>query len=546
MTDFIKRLLSANRFSLVLLAISSALTGILNALFIGIVNYCLTSKSGARQDFALMFVAICVAIIVIRHYHRYIALIVAHKVTNQLRLQLVDVIRRCSAVKIEEHGRARLLTILTYDINTLSAFILSVPLMFAHMAFLVGAAGYLAYISDIYVFGSLMLAAAISIWGYFKVTTYAQGLVKKVSVQHELIMSHLTDLIGGYKELKMKPEMGEAFVADYLAPANQELAELQVKIGIQHSFGLNFGQTAVYVLIGVVIFGLPEAFHRDTGVLIGYVIAILYAASPLEAIIENYPIFARANVSVKRISALEQELIQSHEIYAPRKIARSMAFSTLTLKGIEFSYMGKVREKINFGPFNLNISSGEVVFLTGGNGCGKTTLAKLMCGLYRPSRGQVLMNGRLIDDASISDFRSQFSTMFSDFYILSHSPGLYDIERLRHHPMSETFGLSDVLRAECETIPVTALSQGQKRRLAILIALVDCCPVYIFDEPGAELDPGFKNLFYEIVLPELKAKGKTVIVVTHDDNYFSGADRVLYLRDGKIHSDTLVCEERHA
>ena len=78
------------------------------------------------------------------------------------------------------------------------------------------------------------------------------------------------------------------------------------------------------------------------------------------------------------------------------------------------------------------------------------------------------------------------------------------------------------------------LSQGQRKRLALVTAMLEDRPFYVFDEWAADQDPQYKEVFYGELLPGLRARGKGVIVVTHDDRYFHVGDRVLKLEEGKI------------
>jgi putative ATP-binding cassette transporter len=89
-----------------------------------------------------------------------------------------------------------------------------------------------------------------------------------------------------------------------------------------------------------------------------------------------------------------------------------------------------------------------------------------------------------------------------------------------------------------------ALSTGQRKRLALVVAYLEDRPFYLFDEWAADQDPSFKAVFYEQLLPELRARGKAVIVITHDDRYFDLADRLLKLDNGQIVSDTAPARAR--
>ena len=85
----------------------------------------------------------------------------------------------------------------------------------------------------------------------------------------------------------------------------------------------------------------------------------------------------------------------------------------------------------------------------------------------------------------------------------------------------------------------TRLSRGQMKRLAYLVTCFDNREIYIFDEFAADQDPVFKKYFYYTILPELKEAGKTVIAVTHDDNYYDACDRIIKMDNGKIVNEPL-------
>jgi putative ATP-binding cassette transporter len=78
------------------------------------------------------------------------------------------------------------------------------------------------------------------------------------------------------------------------------------------------------------------------------------------------------------------------------------------------------------------------------------------------------------------------------------------------------------------------LSTGQRKRLALLTAYLEDRPIYVFDEWAADQDPSFRKVFYEELIHDLKAEGKTILVITHDDRYFHLADRHFEMRDGQM------------
>lgn len=380
----------------------------------------------------------------------------------------------------------------------------------SHFAFLIGATIYLVYISDLFLSGWMIFVAMIAIFLYARVMSFTKGLFKKSRKQQEKIMGHFNDVVGGYKEVKMNAEMGDNLVRDYVEPAGLKMARLRLRAGMKHSMGLNFGQATIYTLIGMVIFVFPMLVGYEPRLLFGYTIAIIYAAGPLESIIGSYPMFAHARVSLNKISELEKELTSAQEDSPAADPASHLSenFSDLTLENIEFAYDASAENSTHFGPFNLNIRKGDVLFLAGGNGSGKTTLAKLLCGLYQPTKGKISLNGHVIDKNHIQHYRNYFSTVFSDFHLFGNSPNLYNIERLAESELVSIFGLEDILLIKDGKLHSEELSQGQRRRMALLLSLLDPRPIHLFDEPGSDLDPDFKQLFYTRYLPISKNKGK--------------------------------------
>jgi len=534
------KLVRTNRRNLALLLLSSLLSGALNAGFLAIITYSLTKNNEGHHSVALIFVVICLAILAIRHGHRYLAINAVNKISNKLRIELIRIIQSCSAIRLEQQGRSALLTVLTVDINTIASFILALPLLMSHITFLIGATIYLIYISDFFLFSWMATVTVIAIFLHLRLMSHANGLFKKSRKQHEKIMGHYNDAVDGYKEIKMNAAMGNGLVHNYVDPVGTKMAKIRLEAGMRHSLGLNFGQATIYALIGLVIFVFPTWVGYDPGLLLGYTIAIIYAAGPLESVLASYPTFAHARVSLDKIAELEKELISAQEGNSNTGTVDEPPgkFSSLTLENIRFAYDSRDENKIHFGPFNLSIQKGELLFLTGGNGSGKTTLAKLLSGLYQPTAGKRFLNGQAIDENHTQSYRNYFSTVFSDFHLFGNSPDLYNIERLTESELVSLFGLEGLLSIKDGKLSNKELSQGQRRRLALLLSMLDPRPVLVFDEPGSDLDPDFKHFFYLTILSDLKKQGKTVIVITHDDSYFNVADRVICLRNGSIINDS--------
>ena len=149
--------------------------------------------------------------------------------------------------------------------------------------------------------------------------------------------------------------------------------------------------------------------------------------------------------------------------------------------------------------------------LVGGNGSGKTTLVKLLLGLYAPDRGEIRLNGKPIGDAERERYRQHFSAVFFDFQLFDRLLGAQqsNADALAAAYLKE-LELDHKVSVHERRFSTTDLSQGQRKRLALLATLIEERPVCVFDEWAADQDPHYKAVFYSRVLPSLKARDRNV------------------------------------
>jgi cyclic peptide transporter len=213
----------------------------------------------------------------------------------------------------------------------------------------------------------------------------------------------------------------------------------------------------------------------------------------------------------------------------------NISWKTLTAKNIVYSYQQQEENPFEIGPIDFELSQGEVVFIRGGNGSGKSTFAKVLVGLYQPQKGALVIGNTEVSAENIQWYRNHFSTIFSDFYLFDHilnkSGELVTKPEVQGH--LEKLKMADKVDVVDGKLTMTTLSQGQRKRLAMILAYAEDAAIYLFDEWAADQDPYFRDYFYRELLPELKLKGKTVVVISHDDRYFHLADRLYKFDSGK-------------
>jgi ABC-type siderophore export system fused ATPase/permease subunit len=213
------------------------------------------------------------------------------------------------------------------------------------------------------------------------------------------------------------------------------------------------------------------------------------------------------------------------------------------MTGIQFRYVDKFSEAtFKIGPIDFNLHPGELVFITGGNGSGKSTFLRVLAGLYPPDSGQIRLNGQQINDETRDMYRSLMSAIFFDYHLFRKLYGIRDPEPAEVDQLLRQFRLdtkTSLTNGEFRTLD---LSGGQRRRLALIVSLLEKRPILLLDEWTAEQDPEFRRKFYDELLPELMGAGATVVVITHDDRYLNE----LHLPARRIHMDEGRIVEQHS
>ena len=288
--------------------------------------------------------------------------------------------------------------------------------------------------------------------------------------------------------------------------------------------------------VACLLFVLPRLLTLSPATLTGLLLAAVFVRAPLKSLLDVFPRTQHARLSIERMREVGLEVFVETPAEAPAPAA-SPEFRELVFDGVTFHYE-KDHDQAGFavGPFSLRLRAGEMVFVVGGNGAGKTTLAKLLCGLYAPAAGTVVLNGAVVDtDDERAALRELFAAVFAEDPLFSHvlgaSPGAL---AARGGALLDELRLAAKVSLRGTEFSTTDLSQGQRRRLSLFDALLEDRPVLLLDEWAADQDPEFRQFFYERFLPGLRAQGKTIVVISHDDRYFPCADRVIRLDAGQI------------
>ncbi len=353
------------------------------------------------------------------------------------------------------------------------------------------------------------------------------------------LLDDVRDLLDGFKETKMNRARSAGLLADLGARTAAAAAGMS-RMRRRNAEQFVFGQAGLLLLLGATVFCVPLIAPSYSGVVLRVTTAILFVIGSVGLLVQSAPVVAQAEAAAAAIGAVRRRL---DALVAPVPLGASDAlpddFETLVLEGAGFRYPDVAGEAgFGVGPLDLVVRRGEVVFLTGGNGAGKSTVLRLLTGLYHPSAGRIRLDGAVVSAANLQAYRDKIGAVFGDYHLFRRlhalpRGGVAEVEA----GLAEMGLAGKVSFAGCGeggAFTTLDLSAGQRRRLALLVALLQDRPILVLDEVAADFDPAFRRHFYEEVLPGLRRAGKTVIAASHDDRYFDVADRVLWLEDGRI------------
>ncbi|WP_050989225.1 cyclic peptide export ABC transporter [Corallococcus macrosporus] len=455
--------------------------------------------------------------------------------TFALRDQLSQRILATPLRRLEELGTPRLLATLIDDVQAVTQGLLCVPPLLINGGIILGCMTYLAVMSRM-VFAALLVFALLGAISYLLPLRHIMGLLRDSRQTNDRFFGDLRSLTQGLKELKLHEGRRKAFLLQELFPTAQTLKQLQQRVSSLHALTTSWGMSLFFFFIGLLLFALPGFTHVPATTLVGYTLAVLYLQQPLDASMTLLPMLGAGTVALRHIEALALVPAESGPP-ATTPLAPPVAPARIDLVGVTHAYRRDSEDlPFTLGPIDLTLRPGEILFVVGGNGSGKTTLAKLITGLYAPESGAVHVNGQPVTDETRELYRQHFATVFSDFHLFDSLLGLAEGGRAdKVRAYLARLQLERKVRIDAHgALSTTDLSTGQRKRLALLTAYLEDRPVYLFDEWAADQDPLFKEVFYRELLPDLKAAGKAVVVISHDDRYFDVADHLLRLESGAI------------
>lgn len=462
--------------------------------------------------------------------------VVIEDLLNRLRLDVVDKLRRSELLVADRVGRGSLYSMVAQETNHLSV---TFPLLvdgLQQAILLLFAVLYLAFLSPM-AFVVFVGAVAVGIAGYLAINRRFRVTLDSLGRRQAALVDAIDGVLGGAKEMRLNSKRGEAVERAYRRLSRATENRL-VESGEHWAELILLSSLVTYLVLGVVGFAFPGFMPDHTLIVFQLVPVLLFCIGPLAKIVAQSPMFLRAQVGLDGILRVQALLGEAGGVSPAeaRELARPFAdFTTLSYQGVSFTHRDAAGEPVfTAGPLDLELARGEVLFVVGGNGSGKSTTLRLMCGLYPAAEGRILVDATPVEGRAVAGLRELFSAIFVDFHLFDRLYGVENAEPERVRRLIEQMGLTGKVTFAEGRFSTTQLSTGQRKRLALIAALLEDRPIYLFDEWSAEQDVHFRRTFYETIIPELKARGKTVVAVTHDERFWGMADRVVKLDLGRV------------
>lgn len=450
-----------------------------------------------------------------------------HTLVYELRRRIVKQILDTSSARIDTIGKARIIASLNNDIRTISFAFMSAPSLLQGSVFIVAVSGYLFYISaELFAFVFVWIAVTIAI-GVFLMQKIHK-FFKLARAKDDELQASFNDVVEGHRELSLNRARAELSYAELNAVSMQKRSNM-LRADIYHSLSDNFGNVSLLGLVGMCIYLCLAYDIAPLATAVTVCLAILFLRGSLVSMVGAVPAFLSAKVSLDKIFSLNlapfSDKFQTQTALNPN-------WSAIKFQNVSFEY----DEKFALTNVDIVLCRGEVSFLIGKNGSGKSTFVGLLCGLLRPSAGEILLDKTPVCDENLRDYQANISAVFSDFYLFSQvindrakSPSEREVDELL-----KILAIDEKVSVIDAKLSTTALSQGQRKRLGLFLALLERRSLLVLDEWAADQDPIFKRVFYREILPLLRERGISVLAISHDDAYFDVADRIFLARDGRI------------
>jgi putative pyoverdin transport system ATP-binding/permease protein len=518
------------------LLLMSGLGGVSNASILAAINSGVQDAGNGQKPGLWAAMLFLIALFLFMKTQQYVTITATAEIEaiiHKIRVRLMDQIRHSELLELERIGRARIVAAVTSDtaILTQASNMLCFTVQGAVLVFFVGL--YVAYLSLVaFALTFVIVSGSATVFHYKNRRLSAQK--SEAAAGERRLFDRITDFLDGFKEVRLNAARSADLFGDAVE-VSKTAANIKIRTQAETFKMIVMSQISMYILLGAVVFVAPNLSDSLGGTSIAKATtALLFVVGACFGLVQSIPILLNANSAADRIERLEAAMRATVISTAPREISVRKRFDRIDMRNIVFRYVDRFSDtSFKIGPIDFTLQSGELIFLTGGNGSGKSTFLRVLSGLYPPDGGEVTLDGVRIDDTNRDEYRALVSAIFFDYHLFQRLYGLPDADPAEVGRLLAKFRLTEKTSLTDGEFRTLDLSGGQRRRLALIVSMLEKRPIMLLDEWTAEQDPEFRRKFYDELLPEMMQAGATVVVITHDDRYLDE----LHLPARKIRMD---------
>jgi len=521
------------------LIVISSLGGISTAAILTAINAGAQAADSGKVSLwsAALFVVALFLFIKTQQYILITATAEIEAIIHKLRLRLMDHVRHSELLPLESIGRGEIVGAITKETATLTQMSNTLAFAAQGAVLIFFVALYVAYLSLLAFTLSIIILGIAAVLFHARSRQLAMASHEASNLEHRLF-DRLMDILNGFKEVRLNTSRSEELFQD-IVEVSRAAANIKIRAQSETFKRMIFLQSALYALLGAIAFAVPtfsDAMGAES--ITKTITALVFVVGTCFGLVQAIPIISAANTAADNIERLEARLLTTIPTAEIAAVEPPKRFQKIEMRNVVFRYVDKWSDAVfQVGPIDFTLQSGDLVFITGGNGSGKSTLLKLLAGLYKPDSGEITFDGVRVNDSTRQAYRELIAAIFPDYHLFEKLYGIPDPDPAEVNRLLIQFRLHDKTHLTDSHFSTLDLSAGQRKRLALIVSLLEKRPILLLDEWAADQDPEFRRKFYYDLLPELKQAGQTVVAITHDDRYLDEMDlpaRRLRMEDGRF------------
>lgn len=535
-SSLIELIQGESRVELRRMIVFSTLVGLSGTLIIAILNQA-ASQVTEQQNPIFEFFAFLICLVFFLYFYRINnrdSVSSTQRLIYRFRLNIVSLVLKSDLSLFKTLSKNEIQTTISRDTQMVSQAIVTIISIGQSTAIVFFSLIYLAFLS--WIASILMLVFLLTTLAIFlQVEKKATADLRASFIEESNTFDYVAQFLAGFQEIKMGSERAKSFIEDLVlsAKVSRDSRERSL-ITLGNTF--SYLQIILYVAVGMLIFVVPILSDNFSEVVLKVATTSLFMVGSFQGVFTSLPMIVQAEASAKQLISLKTILETSEDkVIAAGAPANYSNIQQLTLHGITYEYL-ELDKKRNFdlGPITVKFEAGKTYFIRGQNGSGKTTLIRVLLGLYQPSNGYITIDNQLVKQPTCSGYRDLFAVVFSDFFLFKKLYGIPQTKIAEGAALIKMFQLEDKVSILDNQFDTVNLSTGQRKRLALLEALMEDKQFIVLDEWAADQDPEFRKYFYQVIIPYIKGLGKTIIAISHDDKYFDSADEIITIQKGKL------------